>query len=344
MEFRQATSLASTAAPPWETPAFGLIPNLFVAHCEVHIVGTFASHRSRGVGREQQRPPLLARIGLKLTLAASHCPDDGGTKGRDMPFSDKYALLESKFQKQVERDNRELGIKSSYVHNFIPPSPVDYVLIAMEPSTGVPGKDRKSPSQIARNFSWSVEDFILHYCVREYLCQSGETYHLTDLAKGGMKTKFAGKQRQDRYDRWYPLLEEELRLLTKPEGTRTIAIGKVVAEFLKKKSLCEHVERVLHYTRTAASHRNRVIQPWREQFSEFSHSVDKDSFQESIKEVLNDAGMDSYINNRPEGGKPYILTDSRKKLMFYYKNRFSELRDKSRIGLNFGDNRDDAPC
>ena len=80
-----------------------------------------------------------------------------------MTFSEKYGELEREFQEQVERDNTELGIESSYVHNFIPRGPVDYVSIAMEPSTGVPGKDRNDSSQIARNFSWSVEDFIFHY-------------------------------------------------------------------------------------------------------------------------------------------------------------------------------------
>ena len=108
--------------------------------------------------------------------------------------------------------------------------------------------DVKSLPQTARNFSWSVEDFILHYCLREYLCQDGETYHLTDLAKGGMTIRLAGEQRQARYDRWYPLIEKELRLLTKQGGTRLIAIGNVVADFLRKKPLCERVEKVLHYT------------------------------------------------------------------------------------------------
>ena len=45
--------------------------------------------------------------------------------------------------------------------------------------------------------------------------------------------------------------------------------------------------------------------------------------------------MDSYVNCRPAGGKPYTLTESRKQLMFYYKNKFSELRGASCIVLNF---------
>ena len=250
-----------------------------------------------------------------------------------MTFRETYAKLECDFRKQVERDNKELGIVSSYVPNFLPPGPVDYVLIAMEPSTGVPGKEINGLPKIPQNFSWSVEDFILHYCVREYLCQDGETYHLTDLAKGGMTTKLATKQRQDRYNRWYPLLEKELRLLTKQGGTRLIAIGNVVATFLREKPLCERVEKILHYTRTAASHRNKAIQPWREHYDEFSRTVDKGTFEKSVKKVLNNADMGDYISSRPEGGKPYQLTESRKKLMFYYKNRFGELRNASHIVL-----------
>ncbi len=251
-----------------------------------------------------------------------------------MTFSEAYAALERKFQEQVEADNSELGIESSYAHNFIPPGPVDYVLIAMEPSTGVQGQNRKVPPQIARNFSWSVEDFILHYCTREYLCGDGETYHLTDLAKGGMTIRLADKQRERRYESWYPLLEEELRLLNKPGKTRLITIGNVVADFLKRKALCRRVEKILHYSRNAASHRDRAIQPWREQFEEFSESLDLDAFGRSIADVLNDADMNCYIPYRPEGGTEYKLTESRRKLMFHYKNRFNELQDSRDIVLN----------
>ena len=251
-----------------------------------------------------------------------------------MTFSEKYSVLECKFQEQVARDNKDLGIRSSYAHNFVPGGPVDYVLIAMEPSTGGPRKDPVDSCQIARNFSLSVEDFIFHYCIREYLCQSDETYHLTDLAKGGMTTKLAEKDRQCRYERWFPLLEKELRLLTKPGGTRMIAIGKVVANFLRKKSLCDSVQRVLHYSPSAAGHRDKAIEPWRKHFPEFSRSVDRDAFEESIEKVLLDAKMDSFIGHRPKGHKPYTLTESRKKLMFYYKNRFKELGGDPRIFLD----------
>ena len=235
-----------------------------------------------------------------------------------MTFSEKYGELEHGFQEQVERDNTELGIESSYLPNFVPLGRVDYVLIAMEPSTGVPGKYRKYSSQMARNFSWSVEDFIFHYSIREYLCQ-----------KSAMTIDDAKKHRQRRYERWYPLLEKELQLLTKPEGTRVIAVGNEVTGFFKKKPLGERMEKVRHYSRLALSSIDKAIQRWHKQFPEFSRSVDnnvfKKAFEKSIKDVLTDADMYSYINHRPEGDGTYRLTEPRKKLMFYYKNRFSEL-------------------
>ena len=251
-----------------------------------------------------------------------------------MAFNDNYALLKRRFQEQVSSDNRELGIDSSYTPNFKPSGPVDFIFIAMEPSTGVPGEHNEEASEEPLNFSWSVEDFILHYCIRNYLCSKSETYHLTDLAKGGMTTKLAAKQRTERYDRWYPLLEEELRLLNKPGKTRLIAIGKVVADFLTNKNLSADLPHVLHYTRTAAGHRNRVIEPWRHGLSAFSEGFSKEVFDESIRTVFKDANLEGYIPRRPEGGKPYTLTESRMKLIFYYKNRFGQLKDDPQILLN----------
>ena len=246
-----------------------------------------------------------------------------------MTFSEKYRKLEREFQKQVERDNIELGIESRYVHNFVPRERVDYILIAMEPSCGVPGDDDIESTQIARNFSWSVEDFLFHYSIREYLCQDGETYHLTDLAKGGMTVKDASKHRRWRYERWYPLLEKELRLLSKLEGVRIIAVGNQVARFLNRKPVGEGMKKVRHYSRVALSGIDKAIQNWREQFNQFSQSFDETSFRQvfekSIGDVLHDAEMDTYVYHRPEGDGKCRLTESRKKLLFYYKTTFGEL-------------------
>lgn len=242
-------------------------------------------------------------------------------------FSEEYKRLEHRFQEQVECDRQKYNLGTGYLPNFTPSGPVDYILVAMEPSTGVAGGHEGQVSEPPLNFSWSVEDFILHYCAREYLCHRRETYHITDLSKGSMPVEDAKRHRQERYERWYPLLRNELALLQKPGKTRLIAVGKVVVDFLKKKDLCKEVERVLHYSSAAASHRDKAIQPWVKGFEEFRRGFDGAAFRESVPKVLAGSPLAPYADLRPVGGRRFSLTKSRMKLIFYYKNRFRCLRD-----------------
>ncbi len=271
-----------------------------------------------------------------------------------MAFRDDYWALERKFIGQVEKDRR-CGAESSFVHNIEPSGPVDFVLIAMEPSTGVPGAADPPSTGASKkniNFLWSAEDFIFHYCVRKYLCGSGQTYHLTDLSKGSMTVKDAGAEREGRYKTWFPLLEEELCLVGKPGKTRVIAVGNVVWNFLKDKGLCRSIQSVLHYTRTAAPHRRRKVDEcwtarcgkeasgkWRPHFDEFCRGLDEKEFEATVRSVLEEASMDeNAIRHRLMGpGSKSGLTHSRKMLMFYYKLRFEELRLSDDIILHFGE-------
>ena len=258
-----------------------------------------------------------------------------------MTFRERISALEKKFCQQVEDDREKHGIVSSFVHNIEPQGPVDFVLVAMEPSLGVRQKKDEYPedsSQIERNFCWSTEDFILHFCIREYLCQAGQTYHLTDLSKGGMAVRKAKENPRPKYERWYPLLKKELQLVAKPGETRIIAIGNVVRDFLRGKHLCESLETILHYAPTAAGHRNRKIQPWKESFPKFCEGFDGSTFEKSVVEVLKEAKMESYIDHRLKvPGNKSKLTESRMKLIFYYKNRFEELRTTNHTLLKFQD-------
>jgi hypothetical protein len=76
-----------------------------------------------------------------------------------------------------------------------------------------------------RNFVSSMEDFLLHFSVREYL---GGTYHITDPSKGAMLVRRAGVARTERYDRWYGLLLEEVDIVGAP-GAIIISVGSAVA-------------------------------------------------------------------------------------------------------------------
>ena len=214
-----------------------------------------------------------------------------------MSVIEEYAALEHEFRQQVE-DDKQHSIDSSFLSNLAPQDSVDFVLVAMEPSTGVPQKTSEPCAASLQqpktpiNFSWSTEDFIFDFCVRKYLCQDTQTYHLTDLAKGAMTTKTASdkKARQKKYERWYPLLQKELSLVAKEQSkTRIIAIGKVVQDFLKPKFLCQSITRVLHYAPTASGHRRKAIESWKEHFPEFSQSINYDEFEATIKKVLKQA-------------------------------------------------------
>ena len=106
-----------------------------------------------------------------------------------------------------------------------------------------------------------------------------------------------------------------------------------MGDFLSGRGLCKRVERVLHYGRVAAGHRKRAIQPWVEGFEEFRRGFNEDAFGESVPKVLAGSTLASFAHRRPEGGGDFSLTKSSMKLMFYYKNRFGELRDDSDIVL-----------
>ena len=254
-----------------------------------------------------------------------------------MTFKDQYRALEREFCKQIE-DDKNHGVESKLLHNIEPEEPVDFVLIAMEPSTsgsGNEGQSNDDRGQFRRNFTWSTGDFILHHCVREYLCRDDQTYYLTDLSKGLMTVKQAEAERRCRYKRWYPLLKKELGLVAKPTGTRVIGIGRKVEGFLKKKKLCRRLEQIMHYSTQAAPHRERAIRCWADGFEAFCEEDHGEAFEETVKRVLQDAGMDSFTCDRLNGsGNRSRLTESSLKLMFYYKNRFSELRDSDDIILN----------
>jgi hypothetical protein len=100
----------------------------------------------------------------------------------DGSFQAAYRELEQRMKSLAETDG------DIYLPNAEPDGPVDYVVICMEPSLGrwarSPDHARARVKAGFRNFLSSLEDFILHYSVRHYLCGPGQRYHMTDLSKG----------------------------------------------------------------------------------------------------------------------------------------------------------------
>ena len=244
-----------------------------------------------------------------------------------MSFSEKYAALEREFKAMVQKDNEEFCLKSTYLRNFVPEASVDFVLIAMEPSG--------SPIEFdpnARNFAYSVEDFILHFCVKNYLCKGTATYHLTDLSKGMLPVKVAKDDREKRWKRWYPLLKEELELVAKPCAP-IIAIGGQVEGFLKKKNTPKFAGRVLHYSKSASKYRKRIPCEHPDLYKKFAPTVSFDDITNTVKEVFSPSDLNFHVEPTLKHLKSGSgLTDSRKHLMFTYKMRFAEIREKAGLG------------
>ena len=245
-------------------------------------------------------------------------------------FQERYRNLEDKFKEQVRKDRECYGTESEFLPNPAPAGTVDFILIAMEPSGG------KSQEEIAKhqewspkNFSGSVEDFLLHHSIRDYLCRGSESYYLMDLSKGSMPIKKADTDRWERYEQWYPLLEQEIELVAKP-CTPIIPIGNYVGDFLKKQEMKNLQDRLLHYSQSAGRARKKVPVLRPGEYQKFKETVSWGGIENTVKQVLNDAGMaesiPGWLKRFRRGSK---LTESRQKLMFTYKVQFKQIREKA---------------
>ena len=146
-----------------------------------------------------------------------------------------YRNLERSFEAQVEKDGGGQG-GGVYLPNVEPESQVDYIFVGMEPSFGSWAKSiEHAKKKIAKGFRNGAPARFTR-CIKWFLCQPGETYHLTDVSKGAMLVKVAGRDRKRRWEEWYPLLLKEIEIVGKP-GAPVIAIGRDVEEFLKKRDL-----------------------------------------------------------------------------------------------------------
>jgi hypothetical protein len=171
----------------------------------------------------------------------------------------------------------------------------------MEPSLGwwARGSADYARSRVAtgfRNFLFSIEDFIVHFCARHYLCGPAERYHITDFSKGAMLVEHAGPARIERYDRWYPLLQEEIELCTSP-GAGIVAVGNAVSRHLVHRGFRSFTQ-VIHYSGQAALARRAAIVGREDSFEAFSGSVSLDDVVATAEDVLKLADVPSKITRR----------------------------------------------
>ncbi|HUF71092.1 MAG TPA: hypothetical protein VMM79_20745 [Longimicrobiales bacterium] len=243
----------------------------------------------------------------------------------DRNFHAAYQALEERMRDLADTDG------DVYLPNLAPDGPVECVLICMEPSldrwAGTPGQAEANVAAGLRNFLWSMEDFILHYCAREYLCRPGERYHITDLSKGAMRVNAAGVDRFARYDRWYDLLLEELALILRADAT-VVAIGRMVADHLRRRAFPWEFTQVMHYSGQAAAARRASIRGRKGAFERFANSVSGADLVECAEALLSNPIVQPDLRTRILGRlRDSELSESRRQLMFIYMTVFCSIRD-----------------
>ena len=210
-----------------------------------------------------------------------------------MTFAGAYRELECKFKAMVGKDEICHGIQSVFLPNVEPTGQVDYVLVGMEP--GLNGMDldtaRKKVAVCEfENWGRCPQTSTLVFAVWKYLCDEDKTkYYFTDLAHGAMNTKLkdtkdGAKKNRDRYERWYPLFEEELALVVKPDA-KIISIGHTACRFLAEKGLHGHAGMVAHPSGQALGHAGKEIEAHKEQWKQFLKDTcpkDTDHFPKKV--------------------------------------------------------------
>ena len=235
-------------------------------------------------------------------------------------FQAQYRALERRMKAFAEAHG------DIFVPNPRPHAPVQHFLICMEPSLGrwARTKDQARLKLEAgfRNFLFSIEDFILHFCVRRYLCKSRERYHITDLSKGAMLVDRARTERNERYDRWYPLLEDEIGLVATPDAA-IVAVGKVVHQYLQRQRFRRPLTGIIHYSGQAGRARIAAVEGHEDRFRAFRDSVSLEDLVATAQDVLRSSGVPVGIEDETLSRlRRSQLTTSRQQLIFNYKMAF----------------------
>jgi hypothetical protein len=240
-----------------------------------------------------------------------------------MNFEDAYKQLEKEFKKRVAEDCKQWKFKSVFLPNEAPKAPVDYVLVAMEPSLKGWAKDiPDARKKICKGFRNFCGVWLLHFAISEYLCRDGETYYLTDLAKGAMETNSPGAGDMKKYEAWYPLLQEELGLVAKTDA-KIISIGSRVGRFLSSKALYRHAGTIGHYSGSGSGYFGVEIHGREKAYNEFAAKLD--TIPGYSHKPCHSCATDHISKTIP-------VSESRKKLLFDYKTRFERIREEETSG------------
>jgi hypothetical protein len=246
-------------------------------------------------------------------------------------FHTAYRALEQRMKALAETDGQV------YLPNPEPLAPVQYVLICMEPSlAGWAKSEEEARSKVAAGFqnflASTLEINILHFCARSYLCGPADRYYITDMSKGAMLGSEANRDRRARWDRWFPLLLDEIALCATPNA-QFIAVGREVSNYLAD-NFAQPFTYAIHYSPEARGARKTFSSAHQAAFERFKDTV-------SIKDIL--AATEATFcraNLRVDLREQWLkklarrhLTDSHRQLIFHYKTKFESMRTEPRLAV-----------
>lgn len=147
-----------------------------------------------------------------------------------------------------------------------------------------------------------------------------------------MLVERAGAERTQRYDRWYPLLLEELDLVA-TSGAAIFAVGNAVAQHLKQCAFPRPFTKVIHYSGQAAQARAAGIVGHEDSFEDFRSSVSLKRVLAMAEDVLLASGVPASVRDEARARLAKSqLSESRLQLIFNYKLTFATERS-TRGGL-----------
>jgi hypothetical protein len=249
----------------------------------------------------------------------------------DEGFRAAYRELEARMKVLAEADG------DVFLPNSEPVGPVEYVFVCMEPSLGKWARSadeaRSKVEAGFRNFIFSIEDFILHFCIQQYLCEPTQRYHITDLSKGAMLVERAGVARTQRYDRWHGLLVEELDLVA-TSGAGIFAVDNDVAQHLERRAFPRPFTKVIHYSGLAARARTACMLSHEDSFEKFRSSVSLKRVIATAEDVLMASAVPASFRDETLARLAKSqLSESRQQLIFNYKLAFEAMESSGRTGL-----------
>lgn len=250
---------------------------------------------------------------------------------------DNLLLQERKLSNEIidfiKKEKNDIYNEVLYLPNIIPTEKVHYIFIAMEPSFGKWKSVEEAQNQINngfRNFISSKEDFLLHYSISNYLSKS---YHITDISKVASKVNNIDEIRTKIYEKCTNQLYDEIKLFGF-NNTKIICLGKKSFEEISNCKFFTNYQKheILHFSKRAILHRNRIPNKNPEEFNEFINNFSSLNFKNFIIEILNKNIDNIYIKNTILKKLKLNVEDSDinvneydYKLLFTYKISFEQI-------------------